>query len=714
MRLVTIWVIATAGLAADPASLVNPFVGTGLSPVNDYGKTNPGAVRPFGMLYWGPDPAEDVFYRADDRVVRGFGITHISGPGCGQYGDAPVLPVVGVPSVSPAVVQPRVWIREDTAEPGYYAATLDSGIRVRLAAQVRSGIAEFDFPAKAPSRTILLDLGRNLGPAVSHSGVKILGRSLTGSVESGGLCGSGNRYRVSVAFEFEREPDAWGVYDKSGIRPSVTDLSGKYAGAYVTFRAGSGPVRLRVGMSFVGVENAVANLREEIPGWNFEHVRSQARAAWNETLGRVEISGGTHRDRRVFYTALYHAVLHPSIFSDVNGEYIGFDERVRTAKGRTHYSNFSGWDMYRSQAQLLAMLFPDEASDMAQSLVADAEQSGGLPVWAAANDDAATMVGDPSACILAAFYAFGARKFDTKRALEFMLRGADDPQARSRRYLQRPDLAEYLDRGWIAERGIPGRGAASVTLEYQTADFAIARFAAALGDEKNARRLEERARQWRKLFDPETRYIRPRGEDGRFLPGFDPAKTSGFVEGNAAQYTWMVAWDLPGLIDAIGGPASARDRLDHYFSRYADLDAGGPYFAMWNEPSFGSPWIYNWTGHPWRTQEVVRKSLTDLFTDEPSGLPGNDDLGATSSWVVFAQLGIYPEIPGVGGLTLNTPTFPEARLHCGRRVLRISAPGAPEKKYVEHVTLNGQPVRNWWLEWDALGSHARLDFKLAQ
>ncbi len=324
------------------------------------------------------------------------------------------------------------------------------------------------------------------------------------------------------------------------------------------------------------------------------------------------------------------------------------------------------------------------------------------------------MVGDPSDCILANLYSFGARAFDIKAALAAMLRGANDPQAHSRVYPQRPDLEEYLRLGYVAERGISGRGAASVTLEYENADFAISRFADALGDTTHARAFLARSTRWRTLFDPVTRWIRPRRPDGSFLPAFDPAKEDGFVEGNSAQYTWMVPFDLSGVIEAVGGSEVARKRLDDYFSQYYDWSKkNGAYFAIGNEPSFGNPWIYNWSGHPWRTQEVVRKTFRDLFNPGPAGLPGNDDLGATSSWVVFAQLGFFPETPGVGGVTLNSPTFPNVTLMIGAHPLHITAAGAPDKLYVQEVTVDGSPIQNWWIDWDRLSKASNLSFTLS-
>ncbi|MGD0775915.1 MAG: GH92 family glycosyl hydrolase [Candidatus Solibacter sp.] len=701
----------------DAAALVNPFIGSRLSSVHDYGKTVPGAVRPFGLLYWSPDMADEVFYTYDKPVTRGFSLTHISGPGCGLFGDAPIFPVLGGPqepsSTKSTLYQATIDHAAEHAEPGYYQVTLDSGVDVRLAAQMRAGIAEFHFPSGPGNPTLRIDLGRNL-TRVTMAEIQFQNRMITGSVSSGGICGRPtNRYQVFFAIEADQDLATYGTFDDDRVTPGSRGASGPHAGGYFGFAPTTRVVRIRVGISFVSVANAQANLRREIPEWDFEKVRKDARAAWNEALGRVQVKDGAENDRKVFYTALYHSLIHPTVFSDGNGEYLGFDGKVHTDGGHPQYSSFSGWDIYRSQVQLLAMLFPKEASDMAQSLVRDAEQGGALPRWATANDDSGSMVGDPSDGILASMYAFGARDFDTKAALAAMLCGANDPQLRFHAVLARPYLAEYLQHGYVRMSGRSVYGAASVSMEYQNADFAISRMADALGDSANARTFLLRSAQWRKLFDPETKYIRPRGPDDAFLPGFDPASGTGFVEGNAAQYTWMVPYDLAAVIEGIGGPEAARKRLDSFFSQNYDLRTQGPYFFIGNEPCFGNPWIYNWSGHPWRTQEVVRNVLKDLFTAGPEGLPGNDDLGATSSWVVLAQLGIYPEIPGVSGVTLNSPTFPEVTLRLGQRQLRITAPGAPSRLYVRRITLDGKPVRNWWIEWERLAKASKLDFSLS-
>jgi predicted alpha-1,2-mannosidase len=713
---------ARAQSNSDIASQVDPFIGTSLSPVQDNGNTLPGAVRPFGMLDWSPDRADGTFYRYEGTDSRGFSLTHLSGAGCGAYGDVPILPILG-PVNAPPPQRPQAYVahyksEDQIAQPGYFAVKLDGGIGVQLAAATRSGIAEFDFASSKETRSIVIDLSRNL-TRVNDAEVEVGKRTVTGSVESDEFCGNENHYRIFFAIEVDQDPHSSGTFNELRVTSGSEREHSPRAGAFLSFSPTVSTIHLKVGISYVSVTNAALNLKHEIPGWDFEKVRKDARADWNDALRHVRVEGNTEAQHRVFYTALYHALLYPSVFSDVNGDYAGFDGKVHRKKEGLQYANYSGWDIYRCQVQLIAMLFPKVASDMAQSLVLDAEQGGGLPIWPVANDESSVMVGDPSDPILASIYAFGAHDFDTRAALAAMLKGADDPQTHIRLYPERTGLEDYLSKGYVPQRAeISGTaGAASVTLEDTSADFAISQFAKALGDTPTAQRFLVRSANWRTLFDPESRYIRARNAEGDFLPNFSPAKSDGFVEGNAAQYTWMVPYDLHGLIEAIGGPEAAKARLDDYFSEYGRwTDTSGtstPHFLIANEPSFGNPWIYNWTGQPRRTQEVVAKTLHDLFNDSRGGLPGNDDLGATSAWAVFASLGFFPEIPGVGGVTLNTPSFQAITLNMGGHELHIRAPGVPGKAYIQTVTLDGQAIRNYWLDWDQLHSSGVLEFSLS-
>ncbi len=716
--IVCLWVFAVSWAYAQtqPIDQVEPFIGTQTSQLKDNGNTLPGASRPFGMLYWSPDSADGEFYRYEDPVTRGFSLLHLSGPGCGVFGELPIFPMLGLPAEPPPVLplgyRAAYKHSDEVAQPGYYSVKLDSGIAIQIAAQVHSGIAEVHYPAGTESHTLLLDLSRNL-TRVADAQMEIDGGHVTGSVASGGFCGLQNHYRVYFSLRTEQAPQSSGTFTELGFNKGGRTARGPHAGGYLEFAPATETVRLKVGVSFVSIANAEDNLAHEISGWDLDKVRGEAKAAWSGVLAHAVVTGGSEAQRKVFYTAMYHTFLQPTTFSDVNGEYIGFDNKVHTAQGRIQYANYSGWDIYRSQVQLITMLMPKVGSDIAQSLVADAQQGGGLPIWPVANDESSVMVGDPADGIIASIYAFGGHDFDAKAALQAMLHGAQDPAAHVRLYPERPYLAELLKTGYVANA--PGvYGAASIALEDENADFAISRFAQSLGDPAVAKQYLARSAGWRKLFDPETRYIRPKDADGKWLPNFKPESWDGFVEGSSSQYTWMVPYNLKGVVQAIGGDAAVNSRLDSYFSQYGSWSLNrGPYFFIANEPSFGDPWIYDWSGEPWRAQEVVRKTLGDLFTATPDGEPGNDDLGATSSWIVFSQLGFFPEIPGVAGFAVNSPVFPQALLKLGDHELRIVADGAPEKLYVSALKVDGKRIGNWWLDWDALRRADEVRFTLS-
>ncbi len=493
-------------------------------------------------------------------------------------------------------------------------------------------------------------------------------------------------------------------------------MEGPETGGWVGFDTTQNrSVLMRVAISYVSVANARMNLTKEIPGWDFAAVRDAARARWNHDLNLVSIEGGAANERRTFYTALYHALLHPNIFNDANGEYIGFDNKIHQAHGFNIYANYSGWDIYRCEMQLLAMLFPEAASDMARSLVLAAQQGGGLPLWAAANNETCQMVGNPSSPIIADVYAFGARDFDTHAALAAMLKGATEPDAKSVYCPEWPGLSDYVKDHFVGPDTIVWHNHPSgpaEMLEYTTADFAIARLAKGVGDNSTAETFTKRADYWRNTFDTKNGYVEPRKKDGTFVED-DPASDTYFVEGNPAQYSWMIPYDMRGVIDLMGGNAKVVERLDTFFT---ELNAGAhkPYFWIGNEPVFSVPWAYDFAGAPWKAQAVTRRAEVELFTPQPNGEPGNDDLGATSAWYVFAALGVYPAIPAVGGLAINGPMFPSAVIHLGNgNILKIVGENAAEANpYVQSLLVNGRPSEKTWIPYATWSKGATLNFKL--
>jgi predicted alpha-1,2-mannosidase len=684
----------------DPAALVNPFIGTGSGgPVVGDVDAFPGATVPFGMVQWSPDTPSRPSgggYRYDDHDITGFSLTHLSGVGCPTGGDLPFLPSVG-DAGSPLPFSHS----DESASPGRYSVTA-GGIGVALAAGPRTGVGAFTYPRTDSARLLVKVAGSQNGSA-NTTFAAVGDREVTGSVTSGRFCGQPNAYTVYFAAVFDRP---------------FTNV----ADTVVTFDTRTNPVvRVKVALSYVDVAGAEANLRAEARTFDVATVAAAARRSWNRMLGRIRISGGTDEQRTQFYTALYHTMLGPNLFSDADGRYRGFDGQVHRAT-RPQYANFSGWDVYRSEIPLLALVAPEETSDMMASLLRNADEGGWLPKWPVANGYTDVMNGDAADPILAGAYAFGARGFDARHALDLMVRGAeaDGPPGQGW-YVERPSRVPYLERGYVPNARStsisPVPNGASETLEYAVDDFAIGRLAGAVGRPGVAARFHARSQNWANLFDTATGYIRPRDADGAFPPGA-PVTTagfgqSGFQEGNAAQYTWMVPQNLRALADGIGGDAAAAARLDSYFTK---LNAGPnePFHWQGNEPTFGTPWAYNTFRQPWKTQATVRRIMTELYHATPGGEPGNDDVGALSSWYVWAALGLYPQTPGVPLLVVGSPLFPHAEIDAGpgRRIV-IDAPGAAaDRPYVHALRVNGRPTGHTWLTLRDRGT-TRLDFTLA-
>jgi predicted alpha-1,2-mannosidase len=714
--------------ATSPYNEVNPMIGTAGG-----GNTFPGATLPFGMIQWSPDTGPDAWYDYGAKRIYGFSLTHISGAGCPVYGDFPLLPWPGDLTVSPHANR-ELYTQafdhsKEAAHPGYYALTLANGIRVEITVTERAGIARFTCPAGTPAR-LLLNAGGSANstvidkkpddPARAHDGytITISGKdTVEGEARAGNFCGSPTRYTLYMAAQFSWPFVRTQMWRDDTVDAAAHEENARHAGAWLDF----GDVReveMKVGLSFVSVDNARTNLAE-IPGWQFAMLGQRV---WSQMLDRVQVEGGTPEQRTIFYTGFYHMLLSPNLFNDPNGEYPGFDGHIHkslTCPGQpcsetSQYANFSDWDIYRDVIQMHALLAPDLGSQEAQSLVNDAEQSGWLPRWPAANDVTYVMGGDSPAVLLADAYAFGATNFDAKSSLQFMLKAATQPGTGPHGQSERPFLADELKLGYIPvdKDGI----AASRTLEYASDDFAIAQLARSLGDTANADAFLKRAGNWQNVFDPETKWIRPRNADGSWQAGFDAMHSQpkapdapawvgpiGFEEGNSPQYSFMSPFDFARLVPAMGGNSVIVPRLDGFFSKLICWNE--PCFNMANEPDFVVPYTYEYTDQPWKTDDVITRIEQQTFSTKPDGVPGNDDLGATSGVYVWNALGLYPGVPGVGGFFLGTPMFPRATVHFANgRTLVVSHKGPGV--YVTAITLNGQPYNSYWLPLDKIPTNA--------
>ncbi|QIS11609.1 hypothetical protein F5544_18690 [Nocardia arthritidis] len=714
--------VATAGPVDDGrmqdlTGWVDPFIGTRPGDVDmgtggGAGNTFPGADVPFGMVQWSPDTVTQQHggYYYDDNRIKGFSLTHLSGAGCDTYQDVPFMPLAGTIGASPAT-SPDAYVAtfshaHEQASPGRYQVDLDGGIRVELTATQRTGAGRFTFPDGGPA-TLLINAAGSIS-GTDDAQVTIGPNYVAGHVHSGRFCGTNSFYTLYFHAEFDQPITESGIWDGDQVRSDDT-ASGTQVGAYVTFDPGKpAVVNVKVGLSFVSPDGAAANLAAENPARTFDEVAAAARDSWNARLNQIRVTGGTDEQRTIFYTALYHALLQPNVFSDVDGHYAGFDKRIHTTDpAHPIYTNFSGWDIYRSEVQLLALLAPREAADIARSMVTFAREGGNWDRWTVANDYTGVMNGDPYHIIVSSIYAFGATDFDATEALDLMVKGASVPGTNSQGYEERPGLVGYLALGYVPD------GAAD-TLEYTSADFAIAQLAHRLGNQAIYDVFMQRAQNWRNLFNPATGYLQPRHLDGSFAADFDPADPNGYVEGNGAQYTWMVPYNYRALIDALGGPAAVNARLDTFFTK---LNAGThePYAFLGNEPTLETPWIYNYTGAPYKTQSTVDRVRKEIWKAAPGGLVGNDDLGEMSSWYVWAALGLYPEVPGRAELVIGSPIFTSATItRPGGPAITINAPDAsPTNIYISALTVNGGNWTKPWLPETFVTTGGTLDFTLS-
>jgi predicted alpha-1,2-mannosidase len=751
-----------AASTVDRASYVNPFTGTGVQQGAPYGggDTFPGADAPFGMVQWSPDTetyAPGGYWYSDNRI-RGFSLTHLNGAGCSAYSDIPFMPYVGPVTTSPAS-NPTTYIStfshsNESAVAGYYQVKLDNGANVELTATQRSGTGRFTYP-KGQTATMLVNVSGSIN-GVSDAQANISSNTISGWATSGGFCGASDVYRVYFWAQFSQPFATYGTWHNSIVTPSSTSaqggsqvapavhqaivaqsqlnktsmpigqvkktaqahpnvsVSGPGSGAFVTFDTSKNTaITVKVGLSFVSIANAQANVNQENPRGNFDQIRQQADQVWDRWLDEIQVSGGTSTQLTTFYTALYHVLLQPNVFSDVNGQYIGFDGQIHSAaRGHAMYANFSGWDIYRSEIQMLALLAPSETSDIIQSLVYDYQQSGQLPKWALANAETYVMVGDPADPIIASAYAFGAHNFDTRTALAAMKKEATQTNN------VRPGLNYLETLGYVPLDGTYGccnfYGAASTTLEYNTADFSIGAFAQSLGDTADAQDFISRSQDWENLYNPTDGYLEPRKLNGSFQGVYVPTSGTGWVEGDGSQYNWMVPFNLRGLFNAFGGNAQVLPRLDSFFSQ---LNGGpnAPYAFLGNEPTIETPWEYDYVGAPYKAQQVVRNVENTIWFPGPEGIAGNDDLGTMSAWYVWAALGMFPETPGTANLALASPLFPAITVHReSGQTIQINAAGASATMYyVQSLMVNGQSSTKPWLAPDFIAKGGSLSYTLS-
>ncbi|CAN5421554.1 GH92 family glycosyl hydrolase [soil metagenome] len=735
---------ALAQTPPSPVEAVDVFIGTA-----GKGHTFPGAVAPFGMVQLSPDTDYKPFrqsydwasgYRYDDPTIMGFSHTHFSGTGHSDLGDVLITPLsgevkwdAGDPAQPGSGYRSRYDKASETAEPGYYGVTLtDSHVRAELTAGVRIGLHRYTFESGKPAR-LLLDLRNSI---YDYPGKVIWSRirvspdgTVTGFRETRGWAPGRQLYfamrfsRPIVGYELQnreenipyngfRQP---GRAPKDQVGDDRAQIQGRALEAAFNFGMLSEPLLVKVAISSVDEAGAIANLDSEGGGFDFDGQRATTRAAWETSLGAVQIEAEPEL-RTTLYTALYHALIAPAVHSDADGRWRGPDNAVHHADFTVH-STFSLWDTFRAEHPLLTLVAPAERNaDIVNSLIAAQKVSpyGILPVWAFQGQETWTMIGYHAVPVIADAYLKGLPGIDGNAALDAMIASAT--------YRPYGGLGDYIDLGYVPIDREPE--AASKTVEYAYDDWTIARMAEKLGRTEVEAEFDRRAGFWKNTFDAQTGFVRARLTDGTYRTPFDPTAInygSDYTEGNAWQYSWFAPQDLGGLVTTMGGDAATVGKLDAMFDydntgldySHAEDIAGliGQYIHG-NEPSHHTAYMYVYAGAPWRTQERLKQILDTQYHSRPDGLAGNDDVGQMSAWLMFTAMGFYPVTPGSGQYVIGRPFTDRTTLNLpnGKRFVISTDRLADTNPYIQSVSLNGRPLDRTWIGHDEIEAGGELHF----
>ena len=680
--------------AQDYTQYVNPFIGTG-----GHGHVFLGANVPFGNIQAGPTQKKQGWdwcsgYHYSDSTVIGFGQMHLSGTGIGDLGDVSLLPMT-----NPSQREVKFSHRAEYVRPGYYSVMLASGIRVELTATQRVAFHRYSFPADATKGYIALNLAQGIGwdKMTSCKFKQESDKTVTGFRMSEGWAKDQRVYFVAEFSEpvqlEENECDTIGIFSVAST---------------------SQPLLVKVGISAVSVENARENLQQELPGWNFTSVVAKANADWNRELSKIAIKTQDERAKRIFYTALYHTMIAPSVFSDVNGEYRGADGK--THKGDfTDYTTFSLWDTYRAAFPLMTLIQPEMQRDLAETMLHIFKQQGKLPVWHLMGNETDCMVGNPGIPVLVDI-ALKGFNVDKKAVFEAVKASA----MRDERGMGLLKKYGYIPCDLDPEKETVAKG-----LEYALADACIAKLAKQLGKTEDYKYFYKRSQSYRDFyFDKQTKFMRGVTSDHKFREPFDPFSTvhrqDDYTEGNAWQYVWLVPHDVHGLVAAFGGEKPFVSKLDSLFIVNGDMGAEASpditgligQYAHGNEPSHHILYMYNYVGQLWKGADKIRNVLANLYHDDFDGLSGNEDVGQMSAWYILSSVGFYQVDPAGGRYVFGSPLFDEATLNVGNgKTFRVVAHNnSSENKYIQSAKLNGKPYTRSYIDFKDIVRGGTLEF----
>ncbi len=722
---------------------VNPFVGT------DYhGHTFPGATLPGGLVQLSPDTGVEGWdwcsgYHFSDSTVMGFSHLHRSGMGAGDWGDVLLMPITGAVQVIPGSKEnpdegyrSRFSHKEETASPGYYSVLLkDYGVKVELTISERAGFHRYTFP-KSEKSHIILDAGHGIRDNYRvGSEIKVLSDTeIVGHRNSHGFVKNKNVYFCA---KFSKPFESFGTWNETDIKSGSKADSGKYIGAFVNYTtAANEAIEVKVGISYTSIEQARLNVETEIPDWNFDEVKAKALEKWNSALSKIEIEApdsneeAYNRSKKVtFYTALYHSLLFPSTFSDVDGKYMGLDSQVHTAEGFTYLSDFSLWDTHRAEMPLLTLVDPQRSLNAIRTMMAQYEQGGWLPTpQQFGNSYTNDMIGDHPVAAIVDAYKKGISDFDVKKAYESVRKNATEIPPADHRSRGRAGLNYYLEFGYLPYDKV--RESVSRTLEYAYNDWCVAQLAEALGKDEDYKTFIARAYNYKNVLDENSRLARPKDSNGLWLSPFDPTFVGHgdqrhYTEANAWQYTWFVPHDVQGLINFEGGRENFINKLDTLFTMSSEVketvsDVTGliGQYAHGNEPSHHTLYLYDYAGAPWKTQNLARKVMDELYHDGADGLCGNEDMGQMSAWYVLSSMGFYPVAPGQNVYAIGSPEFSKVILHLDRtfnnsdEFIIETLNNSRENKYIQSATLNGNLLNKPWFSHEELKNGGHLMFQM--
>ena len=700
----------------EPAKWVNPFIGTDF-----HGHTYPGATVPFGMVQLSPDTRLTGWdgcsgYHYSDSLIYGFTHTHLSGTGCLDLGDILIMPTLGKPELDNKFYSSPFRKSTEIAKPGYYSVFLDKPkVLAELTATARVGFHRYTYPS-TDEADIILDLQHR--DEVLDSWIQIVGNNeVRGYRRSKSWAEDQRIYfviRFSSPFEFSKvhtadgSPMAVNLEEKNSV---VNE--GKNLKAWFMFGSIIGnQLLVKVGISAVSVEGAIKNLEAEIPDWDFDKTAKIAYETWNKELGKIFVEGGTPEQFTTFYTALYHTMVVPNIFSDVDGMYLGMDKKLHQAEGFTPYTVFSLWDTYRAWHPLMTIIDTKRTNDYVNTFLSHYRYGGLLPVWELDANETFCMIGYHSVPVIVDAWMKGIRGFDAKYALEAMKHSSN---------LDHFGLDTYRKYGHIP--GDKESESVSKTLEYSYDDWCIAQMAKSLGSQEDYKYYINRAQFYKNIYDPSTGFMRPR-YNGGFKTPFNPTEVdNNFTEANSYQYSFLAPQDISGLITLHEGLKGFETKLDELFNTSASLSGRDQsditgligQYAHGNEPSHHMSYLYNFAGSPWKTQRIVRKIMDEMYTSKPDGLCGNEDCGQMSAWYVLSAMGIYSVCPGNTQYAIGSPLFGKVQINLenGKTFTIVAENNSKENIYIKEAFLNGKPLNRSWIDYSEILSGSELKFVMS-